>query len=365
MSLDVRVPQLGESVLEATVGRWYVQPGTQVKKDALLVELETDKVTLEINATSDGWVESVLIPSGKTVRPGDVLAKVGSEQPEGIAYEPISEAPSEPVKTQTVQLETVKTEPTKVDTPKAAPKPQTILKPLVSSGETTRQPMSRLRKRIAERLKDAQNTAAILTTFNEVDLSALTQLRQKFQTSFTEKYGVKLGWMSLFTQATVRALQAFPNLNSRIEGDDVVTNGSINMGIAVATPHGLVVPVIKGAERLNLGEIEQYIADMARKGRDKQLSPSDLTDGTFTITNGGTFGSLLSTPILNPPQSGILGMHTIQERPVVVQGQIVIRPMMYVALSYDHRLIDGQEAVSFLVSIKNTLENPGLIWLGL
>lgn len=358
MSVDVCVPPLGESVLEAVVGKWHVSPGMYVKKNALLVEVETDKVTLEINAISDGWMESISAPSGKTVASGEVLGKLSHAQPEGAVA-----APPEPVY--------VKEEPIPLPTPPAKvkdqppAKPQPILKPLIASGQTTRQPMSRLRKRIAERLKDAQNTAAILTTFNEVDLSALTQLRQKFQTSFTEKYGVKLGWMSLFTQAAVRALQMFPNLNSRIEGEDIVTSGSINIGVAVATPYGLVVPVMKGVERLSLGEIEQHITDMARRGRDKELSPSDLTDGTFTITNGGTFGSLLSTPILNPPQSGILGMHTIQERPVVVQGQIVIRPMMYLALSYDHRLIDGQEAVSFLVSIKNTLENPGVIWLGL
>lgn len=361
MSIDICVPPLGESVLEATVGKWFVEPGTYVTRDAIIVELETDKVTLEINAMMDGWLTEALVATGSTVQPGQVLGKLSAEQPEGSHQPAALDAPQTVVE---VKLEAKTPEPVVVLVEKIVVE---ALQPsvIIPHDGVAREPMSRIRKRIAERLKDAQNTAAILTTFNEVDLSALTQLRQKYQIAFTERYGVKLGWMSLFAQATVRALQKFPRFNSRIDGDDIVTPVSINLGIAVATPHGLVVPVIKGAEQLHLGELEQSIAALAAKAKDKRLDPSDLADGTFSITNGGTFGSLLSTPILNPPQSGILGMHTIQDRPVAVQGQIVIRPMMYVALSYDHRLIDGQEAVSFLVSIKNTLENPGVVWLGL
>lgn len=377
--IDICVPPLGESVLEATVGRWFVEKGAFVSKDTLLVEIETDKVTLEINAMMDGCLVDIFIPSGRVVSPNTVLGQFDDQTLESNVSKETTIS-NVGVK-ESVSVVVDESMPKKESTSPAEPAvPELVISEVKTSGLDShdpqpldmhvsqgvqRHPMSRVRKRIAERLKEAQNTAAILTTFNEVDLFALSQLRQKYQTAFTQRYGVKLGWMSLFAQATTRALQQFPNLNSRIDGDMIVTPDSVNMGIAVSTPYGLVVPVIKEVEKRSLGDLEQHIAAIANKAREKQLMPSDLANGTFTITNGGTFGSLLSTPILNPPQSGILGMHTIQDRPMVIQGQIMIRPMMYVALSYDHRLVDGQEAVSFLVSIKNILENPGVFWLGL
>ena len=386
MSKEIKVPQLGESVSEATVGTWYKKEGDFVKKDELIVELETDKINMEINADSDCTLETIKAKQGDTVAVGDslCLVKSGGEAPKSSSNasdQPQTQASKvapaiSPMSKKDLLSPAVKrvVAENKVDTSGIsgtgkdgrltkgdvlnAPKAQ-------SSGNRTeeRVKMSRLRQRIAERLKESQNTAAILTTFNEVDLSKVMEIRSKYKDMFVEKFGVKLGFMSFFIKAAISALKEIPAINAEISGDEIIYRNYFDIGVAVGTDKGLVVPVIRNAEQMNFAEIEQEIVNLAKKARDGKLSMSDLSGGTFSITNGGTYGSMLSTPILNPPQSGILGMHNIVKRPVVVGDQIVIRPMMYLALSYDHRIVDGKEAVTFLVKLKEYLENPELFGL--
>ncbi|MCX7352682.1 MAG: 2-oxoglutarate dehydrogenase complex dihydrolipoyllysine-residue succinyltransferase [Proteobacteria bacterium] len=360
-TIDIKVPALGESVNEATIGKWLVKPGESVAADTALVELETDKVTLEVYAPADGKLDEILAKSGTIVKIGAILAKFTAGKIEKIT--PVAPAQQEEKK------------PTTTEKP-AAQHGQSNVEEFIMSAKKTkatsssareelRVPMSRLRQRIAERLKDAQNTAAMLTTFNEVDMSAVMQLRTLYKDKFEKSHGVKLGFMSFFVKSCVQALKEQPILNSCIDGQDIITKTYFDIGVAVSTPNGLVVPIIRDADHLSLADVEKTIAEMGQKARDGKLTIEEMTGGTFTITNGGVFGSLLSTPILNPPQSAILGMHKIQDRPVVVNGQIVIRPMMYLALSYDHRLVDGKDAVTFLVTIKECLENPGRFLLDL
>ena len=411
MSVDIKVPSLGESVTEATIARWYKSIGDSVSIDEPLLELETDKVTLEVPAPVSGQLTDIKVKDGDTVEVGAILGaiaegavaseKAPDPQPtiETIKEEPIVEKPkAEEVK----EVETIK-EPASVsnelspavrkivaenniDINKINPSGKNgritkedalssissqsneIVSPskpkATNSNQTTeRVTMSRLRKTIAKRLKDAQNTAAILTTFNEVDMTELIKVRNEYKEFFEKKHGVKLGFMSFFVKACITALKEIPEVNAEIEGDDVIYKNYYNIGVAVGTDQGLVVPVIKNADELIVADIEKEIASLGKKARDGKLSISDMQDGTFTISNGGVYGSLMSTPILNPPQSGVLGMHKIQERPIAIDGEIAIRPMMYLALSYDHRLIDGKAAVTFLVRVKESLEDPRRILL--
>jgi 2-oxoglutarate dehydrogenase E2 component (dihydrolipoamide succinyltransferase) len=411
MSIDIKVPSLGESVTEATIARWYKSIGDSVSIDEPLLELETDKVTLEVPAPVSGQLTDIKVKDGDTVEVGAILGaiaegavaaeKAPDPQPtiETIEEEPIVEKPkAEEVK----EVETIK-EPASVsndlspavrkivaenniDINKINPsgkngritkedalssissqstKTVSPSKPkATNSNQTTeRVTMSRLRKTIAKRLKDAQNTAAILTTFNEVDMTELIKVRNEYKEFFEKKHGVKLGFMSFFVKACITALKEIPEVNAEIEGDDVIYKNYYNIGVAVGTDQGLVVPVVKNADELIVADIEKEIASLGKKARDSKLSISDMQDGTFTISNGGVYGSLMSTPILNPPQSGVLGMHKIQERPIAIDGEIAIRPMMYLALSYDHRLIDGKAAVTFLVRVKESLEDPRRILL--
>ncbi len=380
MATEIKVPALGESVTEATVARWLKQPGEAVIADEPLVELETDKVTLEVFAPVTGKLVSIQAPTGQTVNVGALLGTVEA----GAAGTTAAAKPSEkatsaaaPTKaahaTESALAPSVRKlvvehhiEPSQVA---GSGKDGRLTKGDVlshmsgsSCAPTTRQvervPMTRLRKRIAERLKSAQNTAAILTTFNEVDMSAVMDVRNRLKERFEKRHGTKLGFMSFFVKACTTALKEIPAVNAQIDGDDLVYSSYCDMGIAVGTPQGLVVPIVRNADQMSFAQIESAIAAYGQKAKDGKLSMEDMTGGTFTISNGGTYGSLMSTPILNPPQSAILGMHKIQERPMVVNGQIVIRPMMYLALSYDHRVIDGKEAVTFLVRVKECLEDP-------
>ncbi len=384
MSKEIRVPQLGESVSEATVGTWYKKEGDFVKKDELIVELETDKINMEINAESDCVLDKINVKQGSVVRINDILCSV-KEGVSSVKSSSVSQASTVSVPEVKIESSVSKKELlspavkrivaensvdisgisgtgkegrlTKGDV-LSAPQGMTC-----SSRKEERVKMSRLRQRIAERLKDSQNTAAILTTFNEVDLSKVSDIRNKYKDMFVEKFGVKLGFMSFFVKAAISALKEIPAINAEIDGDEIIYKNYYDIGVAVGTDKGLVVPVIKGAEHMSFAEIEQEIINLAKKARDGKLSMSDLSGGTFSITNGGTYGSMLSTPILNPPQSGILGMHNIVKRPVVVGDQIVIRPVMYLALYYDHSIDDGKEAVTFLVKIKQYLENRELFGL--
>lgn len=400
MTIELKVPTLPESIADATVAKWYKKVGDFVKRDENIVDLETDKVMLEVPAIADGILKEIKKPEGSVVKAGEIL---------GILQE--GAAAKSETKTET-KTET-KAEPAKAATQAAAPKAETAkaatttataeLSPstrrlvaehdinveqiqgtgkagkvtkddvmnfmktgedktggmdLTSARTEKRVPMSRLRARIAERLVAAQHNAAMLTTFNEVNMKPIMELRNKYKDQFEKTYGIKLGFMSFFVKAAVEALKRFPAVNASIDGNDVVYHGYFDIGIAVSTPRGLVVPVLRDADKMSMADIEKAIADYAAKARDAKLTLEEMTGGTFTITNGGIFGSMLSTPILNPPQSAILGMHNIVERPVVESGQIVIRPIMYLALSYDHRIIDGRESVSFLVTIKQLLEDP-------
>ena len=408
MSVDIKVPSLGESVTEATIARWYKSIGDSVSIDEPLLELETDKVTLEVPAPVSGQLTDIKVKDGDTVEVGAILGaiaegavateKAPDPQPtiETIEEEPIVEKPkAEEVKTinepasvsnelspavrkivaensidinninpsgkngritKEDALNSISSQSAKTISPS---KP----KPANNNQTTERVTMSRLRKTIAKRLKDAQNTAAILTTFNEVDMTELIKVRNEYKEFFEKKHGVKLGFMSFFVKACITALKEIPEVNAEIEGDDVIYKNYYNIGVAVGTDQGLVVPVVKNADELIVADIEKEIASLGQKARDGKLSISDMQDGTFTISNGGVYGSLMSTPILNPPQSGVLGMHKIQERPIAIDGEIAIRPMMYLALSYDHRLIDGKAAVTFLVRVKESLEDPRRILL--
>jgi len=370
--VEIKVPSLGESESEATLVAWLKQQGEQVEVDDVLAEIESDKITMEITALDAGVLKKVHKQVGDTVEPGEVIGIVDTsavksgkkpEKPESkprpaAAKPKAAAAKPEPAAAQAKSAGSAK------KPRKSAPKP---VKPVAKVEQLTvsserreeRVPMSGLRRRVAQRLKEAQNTAAILTTFNEVNMHPVLDLRARYRESFKAKHGVDLGLMSFFVRACVESLQKFPNLNAYIEGDDIVYHNYADIGIAVSTDKGLVVPVLRDAGQMSYATIERRIAELALKAREGGLLPDDLKGGTFSITNGGVFGSLLSTPILNPPQSAILGMHTIKKRPVVEDDEIIIQPMMYLALSYDHRLIDGKEAVQFLVSVKELLEYPG------
>jgi 2-oxoglutarate dehydrogenase E2 component (dihydrolipoamide succinyltransferase) len=404
MATEIRVPSLGESVVEATVGQWFKQAGDAVAADEPLVELETDKVTVEVPAPASGVLAEIAVKSGDTVAVGAVLGTIGDGAAMPAAAAPVKTPapPTEPKKLerepsprQEIGMEEMPPSPAarkllvesdlgagevigsgrrgqvlKDDVAKAAealrtrerkekapPRPRAP----VASGDVAREErvrMSRLRQTIAKRLKEAQDTAAMLTTFNDVDMSAVMQLRSEYRDAFEKRYGVKLGFMGFFVKAAVQALKDVPAVNAEIDGEDIVYKNYYHIGIAVGTERGLVVPVLRDADRMSLAEIETAVADFGVRARSGKLSLEKLQGGTFTISNGGIYGSLLSTPILNAPQSGILGMHRIEERAVVRDGAIVARPMMYLALSYDHRLVDGREAVSFLVHVKEALEDP-------
>jgi len=395
MTTEIRVPQLPESVADATLVAWRKQPGEATQRDENLADLETDKVVLEVPAPSAGVIKEFKVQQGATVKSGDLLAIF---EPSAAAAPVPKESPkSEPAasKTQTAAragsgaklgpaarrvVEETGVEAaavtgtgrdgrvTKADVVAHAEKksaPAAVA--AVPSGPRAEQrvPMTRLRQRIAERLVQAQHTAALLTTFNEVDLTAINELRARHKDRFEKHHGVKLGFMSFFVKASIEALRKVPVMNAAVDGNDIIYHEYYDIGVAVSTDRGLVVPVLRNAENLGFAEIERQIGDFGTRARSGSLTIEELQGGTFTVTNGGVFGSLLSTPIVNAPQSAILGMHKIQERPVVVNGQIVVRPMMYLAVSYDHRIIDGREAVQFLVAIKDCLEDPGRILLGL
>lgn len=350
MKLEVRVPTLSDSVASGTLLPWRKQVGEAVARDETLVDLETDKVILEIPAPASGTLVELRQPEGAVVKADEVVAVI--ETGEAIVVPGPAEKPVQPA-TPAVAVPTVAAVPAP-----AMPLPVAPPAGPATPGASRREPMSRLRSRVAERLVAAQHTAAMLTTFNEVNMQPVNELRQRFKADFEVKHGVKLGYMSFFVRAVCQALQQFPVVNAAIDGTDIVWQGDADIGIAISSPRGLVVPILRRAQTLSSAEIEAAIADFARRAREAKLTLEELSGGTFSITNGGVFGSLLSPPILNPPQSAILGMHTIQERPVAENGQVVIRPMMYLALTYDHRLIDGRDAVQFLVAVKAALEAP-------
>lgn len=420
MSNAIKVPTLGESVSEATVAQWLKKEGDVVNIDDPLVELETDKVTLEVNATAAGVLSEIKVQTGENVEVGAVLGFIQEgavANDKGVPAKKAEEKKVETVKddddsddavedfngkpmTPAVRkmIENNKLDASKIDGTgkggrilkgdvlafleknggmEGAKKPEATKSTATAPAQLAdyklpeatsrddskadreeRVKMTRLRQKIAERLKSAQNTAAILTTFNEVDMSNLMALRNEYKDAFEKKHGVRLGFMSFFVKAAVKALKEFPAVNGEINGTDIIYKNYYDISVAVSTPAGLVVPVIRDADKLSFAEIEKSVADLGLRARDGKLSMEEMSGGTFTITNGGVFGSLMATPILNPPQSGILGMHKVEERPVAINGQVVIRPMMYIALSYDHRIIDGRESVSFLVRVKEAIEDP-------
>jgi 2-oxoglutarate dehydrogenase E2 component (dihydrolipoamide succinyltransferase) len=422
MAVEIKVPALGESVTEATVAKWLVKPGDSVTVDQPLCELETDKVTVEVNATVAGSIVDLAVPEGTTVQVGGVLCHIEAgaagakpaaaaapatakpappsppsappppapAPPQVQAPPPVSAGPganiaaSGPATRKLVEETGVPAsaiQPTGKDgratkadvlaalssipTPSVpAAKPAVPPGPRPRADREERVRMTRLRRTIANRLKEAQNTAAMLTTFNEVDMTNVMALRERLKDDFEKKHGARLGFMSFFVKACIAGLKELPAVNAEIEGDDLVYKNYYDIGVAVGTPQGLVVPVVRDADQKSFGEIEKAIAELGRKARDGKLSIADLSGGTFTISNGGVYGSLMSTPILNPPQSAILGMHKIQQRPMAVGGEIKVRAMMYLAVSYDHRIIDGREAVLFLVRIKECIEDPERLLLG-
>jgi 2-oxoglutarate dehydrogenase E2 component (dihydrolipoamide succinyltransferase) len=422
--IEIKVPVLGESVNEATIAKWRKKVGEAVVIDEVLVELETDKVTLEITAPSSGVLAVMHYEKGATVKIGNVLGGIDMNAVASVVTSmvpPVVSAatPEKAVVASIVSPVIEKSEPiviikniqsipevvthlspavrkhlgdnqlnaanVKASSPDGRLSKEDVLNHVQNAGQTSaasddapvanslcsddrlevRTPMSRLRLRVSERLKYAQNTAAILTTFNEIDMMAVKQLRDRYKDVFEKKYGVKLGFMSFFVKACTQALKEIPMVNSRIEGEEIVTNNYCDIGVAVSAPTGLVVPVVRDAELLDLAGIERAVAEYGKRAKDGKLTMEEMSGGTFTISNGGVFGSLFSTPIINPPQSAILGMHKIQDRPMAINGRVEIRPMMYVALSYDHRLIDGREAVTFLAAIKDCIENPGRFLLEL
>ena len=405
MATEIRVPTLGESVSEATIGKWFKKPGDAVKKDEPLVELETDKVTLEVNAPEAGVLAEIVAKDGETVGVGALLGQIAAGGAGAVSAAAPAKAEAKPALaspapvaakadngpavnrlaaesgvspagvagsgkdgrvTKGDMLSAIAAPP-KAAAPAPAPAPVTVRAPSApdDAAREERVRMTKLRQTIARRLKDAQNTAAMLTTFNEVDMTEVMALRNRYKDAFEKKHGAKLGFMSFFTRAVVQALKDIPAVNAEIDGTDIVYKNFYHVGIAVGTDKGLVVPVVRDADRLSLAGIEKAIADFGRRARDGKLAIEDMQGGTFTITNGGIYGSLMSTPILNAPQSGILGMHKIQDRPMVIGGKIEIRPMMYLALSYDHRIVDGKEAVTFLVRVKEGLEDPARLVLDL
>ncbi len=350
MKLEVRVPTLSDSVASGTLLPWRKQVGETVARDETLVDLETDKVILEIPAPASGTLIELRREEGAVVKAGEVVAVI--ETGESVILSTPAAKPAAPAAAAPIQAAAPAL---RASVPLPAASAGVAV---VAPGESRREPMSRLRSRVAERLVAAQHAAAMLTTFNEVNMQPVNELRQRFKAEFEVRHGVKLGYMSFFVRAVCAAMQQFPVVNAAIDGSDIVWHGDVDIGIAISSPRGLVVPILRRAQTLSPAEIEAAIADFARRARDAKLTLDDLSGGTFSITNGGVFGSLLSTPILNPPQSAILGMHSIQERPVAESGQVVIRPMMYLALTYDHRLIDGRDAVQFLVAVKAALEAP-------
>jgi 2-oxoglutarate dehydrogenase E2 component (dihydrolipoamide succinyltransferase) len=393
MSIEVKVPVLPESVADATVAAWHKKVGDSVTRDENLLDLETDKVVLEVPAPADGVIAEILFQEGSTVNSGQLLARIeaGSAQsapaPEvnesvgGVSAADKSTGPAvrrimaeHDLNPGQIQGSGKDGRVTKEDvlsyiesnrgnaTNVVSAQKSSVATPM-GSREERRVPMTRLRAKIAERLLQAQHNAAMLTTFNEVNLKAVMDLRAQYKDNFEKKHGVKLGFMSFFTKAVVESLKRFPAVNASIDGQDIVYHGFYDIGIAVSTERGLVVPVVRDADKLSMSEIELSINDAATKARQGKLSMEEMQGGTFTITNGGVFGSLLATPIINPPQTAILGMHKIEERPIAENGQVVIRPMMYLALSYDHRLIDGKDSVQFLVSVKELLEDPARLLL--
>ncbi len=410
MLTEIRVPTLGESISEATVGKWFKQRGDAVKADEPLVELETDKVTLEVNAPAAGVLTEIAVETGQTVAIGALLGGLTAEAAGAGAAKPAAKAPPAPrsaaptamppapsaaklATEKAVDLSTVagsgkRGQVLKGDVidalaqPAAAPAPAPVAPAPVAptpvpaaalrapaapedSQREERVRLTKLRQTIARRLKDAQNTAAMLTTFNEVDMGEVMAMRTRYKDAFEKKHGAKLGFMGFFVKACVQALKDIPTVNAEIDGADLVYKNYYHLGIAVGTDRGLVVPVVRDCDALSVAGIEKAIADCGKRARDGSLKIEEMQGGTFTITNGGIYGSLMSTPILNAPQSGILGMHKIQERPMVVAGKIEIRPMMYLALSYDHRVVDGKEAVTFLVRVKEALEDPARLVLDL
>jgi len=409
MAIEIRVPTLGESISEATVGKWFKKAGEPVRADEPLVELETDKVTLEVNAPGAGVLSEITAETGQTVAIGALLGQLsGGATAPAAAPAPVAAtkaAPPTPMPPapsaakiaaeDRIDLSSVAgsgkrgqvlkgdvlaaaaaanaSPPVVAPAPAPAPVPAPAPAPLPVARSTTpddsareeRVRMTKLRQTIARRLKDAQNTAAMLTTFNEVDMSEVMALRARYKDAFEKKHGAKLGFMGFFVKACVQALKEIPSVNAEIDGADLVYKNYCHIGIAVGTDKGLIVPVVRDADKLSIAEIEKSISDLGKRARDGRLKLEELQGGTFTITNGGIYGSLMSTPILNSPQSGILGMHKIQERPVAVGGKVEIRPMMYLALSYDHRIVDGREAVTFLVRVKEALEDPARLVLDL
>lgn len=413
MATEIRVPTLGESVSEATVGTWFKKVGDVIKADEPLCELETDKVTIEVPAPAAGVLSEIVANAGDTVAPGGLLGQISegasasasapaaaekAETVEKTAAAPAAEAqpaagassmPPAPSAAKLLAENNVSAD--QVDgsgkrgqvlkgdviaavakgvtaSTSAAEPVKVVARPASSEADAPREErvkMTRLRQTIARRLKDAQNTAAMLTTYNEVDMSAVMDLRNRYKDLFEKKHGVKLGFMGFFTKAVTHALKELPAVNAEIDGTDIIYKNYCHIGVAVGTDKGLVVPVVRDADQMSIAEVEKDIGRLGKLARDGALSMADMQGGTFTISNGGVYGSLMSSPILNAPQSGILGMHKIQERPVVVGGQIVIRPMMYLALSYDHRMVDGKEAVTFLVRVKESLEDPERLVLDL
>lgn len=402
MTIEILVPDLPESVADATVATWHKKLGDTVKRDEVIVEIETDKVVLEVPALSDGVLAEVVQAEGETVVSKQLLGKISTAQ-EGDVSSTTLKATNEPTPSnrqnaaienshnhnadqgpgirrllaehdlqadqiqgsgvggrltrEDIEREIAKRQAQQVKQ-EAATEQNTISTVAYSTRSEKRVPMTRLRKRIAERLLEAKNSTAMLTTFNEVDMQPIMTLRKTYGEKFEKQHSVRLGFMSFYIKAVVEALKRYPEVNASIDGDDVVYHNYFDISIAVSTPRGLVTPVLRDCDKLSMAEIEKQIKALAEKGRDGKLTVEDLTGGNFTITNGGVFGSLMSTPIINPPQSAILGMHAIKERPIALNGQVVIRPMMYLALSYDHRLIDGRESVGFLVTIKELLEDP-------
>ena len=419
MATEIRVPALGESVTEATIGKWFKKAGERVLADEPVVELETDKVTLEVNAPASGILTEIIAKDGETVAAGALLGQIGNgaataspkdeakAEPKPVAPPPAAPPAPAPAATAAAApaampaspaaakiaadhgfdplavegsgkrgqvlkgdvLDYIAKAPAPVPVPAPVPPPPApaplprIPVPALAEEHEERVPMTRLRQTIARRLKDAQNTAAMLTTFNEADMSGVMALRARYKDSFEKKHGTKLGFMGFFVKACVGALKEVPSVNAEIDGADSIYKNYYHLGVAVGTDKGLVVPVVRDCDQLSVAAIEKRIADLGQRARAGQLKIEEMQGGTFTITNGGVYGSLMSTPILNAPQSGILGMHKIQERPVAVGGKIEIRPMMYLALTYDHRLVDGKEAVTFLVRVKDALEDPAQLVL--
>lgn len=402
-SVDIVVPDLPESVADATVATWHKKPGDSVKRDEVLVEIETDKVILEVPASTDGVLEAILEEEGATVVSRQALGRLKEGNSGGKETSAKAEAnESTPAQRQSASLEEESNDAlspairrliaehnldaaaikgtgvggrlTREDVEKhlakapakaaeTKPAPAATAAPSLGNRSEKRVPMTRLRKRVAERLLEAKNSTAMLTTFNEVNMQPIMALRKQYGDAFEKRHGVRLGFMSFYIKAVVEALKRFPEVNASIDGEEVVYHNYFDVSIAVSTPRGLVTPVLKDVDALSMADIEKKIKELAVKGRDGKLTVDELTGGNFTITNGGVFGSLMSTPIINPPQSAILGMHAIKDRPMAVNGQVVIQPMMYLALSYDHRLIDGRESVGYLVAIKELLEDPARLLL--